>query len=67
MGDKARAIIADYHDDPNQRWHSRTCRVDDRGFIFDQHKNWESGKCLDKSEDAPNGIYHEPGRDFLPF
>lgn len=53
--DRAKAIIADYHDDPNQRWHTRSCKIDDRGFIFDQHKNWKSKKCLDKSEDAPNG------------
>ena len=53
---KARAIIADYHGDPNQRWDVRACSIDDFNQTFWlQLKNGKSNKCLDKSEDAPNG------------
>jgi hypothetical protein len=56
MNDRAHAIIADYHGDLNQRWSVRACSIDDfnQTFWF-QLMNGKSGKCLDKSEDRPNG------------
>ena len=54
--DRARAIIADYHGDPNQQWWVRSCSIDDfRQTFWHQIQNAKSSKCLDKSEDAPNG------------
>lgn len=42
---KARAIIADYHGDPNQRWDVRACSIDDFNQTFWlQLKNGKSNK-----------------------
>ena len=51
--DRAKAILADYRGDPNQKWLSRTCTTG--GIDYLQFKNFKSKKCLDKSEGAPNG------------
>jgi len=55
--DKARAILANY--DPNasnQKWSARNCWYGDTfTYNYIQLRNQKSKKCLDKSEDTPNG------------
>jgi hypothetical protein len=56
MANRARAIIADYHSDPNQKWLIRVCTIDNfQQTFWYQFMNDKSDKCLDKSDDAPNG------------
>jgi hypothetical protein len=62
LTNRARAILSDYHGDPNQLWVDRVCLVPGYGYAFHQFKNAKSGLCLDKSLDSPeaNGnIVHQ--------
>jgi hypothetical protein len=55
--DKAGAILANYdRNAPNQKWYARHCWYGDTlTYNYIQLQNQKSNKCLDKSEDTPNG------------
>lgn len=57
MADRAGAILANYDRNAlNQKWSARHCYYGDTlTYNYIQLRNQKSNKCLDKSEDTPNG------------